>query len=312
MLPLLTPQRAPAVQATPGMPQGMGQPRGRLLIFWGCGERAKPGQPVVVDFASMSAGKVPPAFANAPKLNTAQPPSPTSHRTYGEWPNERTQTMVPADGSLVGEHVVRGNYSPEIRFNLSPDQDFLGPLNPGQMRSAGGAVLLNWTQVASARAYAAMAMGSGGQDTMVVWSSSDSQLMPFALNDYLSGGDITRLVGQKVLMPATQTRCAVPQEAVAAMNNAGMLTMMAYGDEANFAFPPKPSAPAAARAWRPEWTAKVRRKSTHMSMLGMPAMGMSGQDEDQGQQAQRQPQPQKPMTAGEAARRILRNRLPFP
>ena len=42
----------------------MEKPKGRLLIYWGCGERVRPGQPVVIDFESMMAGKMPPAFAN--------------------------------------------------------------------------------------------------------------------------------------------------------------------------------------------------------------------------------------------------------
>src|SRR3954468_18596769 len=105
VLPLLPPQAA-ARPTGPAQPWGqMERPRGRLLFYWGCGEHVRPGQPAVVDFAAMSAGHMPPGFANT-ALKPMTPPSAATFATYGEWPNERGQTRVPAAGSLVGDHVV--------------------------------------------------------------------------------------------------------------------------------------------------------------------------------------------------------------
>ena len=30
------------------------RPKGRLLLYWGCGAKAGPGQPVVIDFAKVA------------------------------------------------------------------------------------------------------------------------------------------------------------------------------------------------------------------------------------------------------------------
>ena len=109
-LPLVSPRQAPAEPATTCFPTNMERPKGRILIYWGCGEHARPGQPVVIDFASISAGKIPPAFANS-AMRMMNPPSPARFATYGEWPNQRSHTSVPAGGSLVGDHVVRGHPS---------------------------------------------------------------------------------------------------------------------------------------------------------------------------------------------------------
>ncbi len=38
------------------------RPKGRMLVYWGCGERAPAGQPVVIDFARLAAGQVPPGL----------------------------------------------------------------------------------------------------------------------------------------------------------------------------------------------------------------------------------------------------------
>src|SRR3990167_1623343 len=63
-LPLLTPKITPVVreERPDQIPEEYQKPRGRMLIFWGCGERARPGQPYVIDFAKMADGKMPPGL----------------------------------------------------------------------------------------------------------------------------------------------------------------------------------------------------------------------------------------------------------
>ena len=46
--------------------------------------------------------------------------------------------------------------------------------------------------------------------------------------------------------------------------------MIAYGDEANFSDPPRPSDPKI--PWKINWTTKVRFKSTASAILGMDAI----------------------------------------
>ena len=40
------------------MPQGYEKPKGRMLIYWGCGEHVGAGQPTVIDFSKLAAGQV--------------------------------------------------------------------------------------------------------------------------------------------------------------------------------------------------------------------------------------------------------------
>ena len=294
-LPLLTPQVAPRTPA-PAQPWGqMERPRGRMLIYWGCGERVRPGQPAVIDFASMAAGKIPPAFANTP-LKPMVPPSAATSATYGEWPNERSQTRVPAAGSLVGEHVVRGNYSPEIRFALGAGQDFLAPVTlTSNSAGASGSIPLVWRPVPGARAWFGSVMGAGQNGDMIVWTSSETAV-PMMAADYIAESDIARLVQSRVLMPATADRCTVPAE-VARAAPQSMMILTAFGGEGNFS-QPRPA--GAARTWRPEWTVKLRTKSTHMGMLGMDMPGM-GNDGDEGAEEQSE----RPRTKKEKLRKGL-------
>jgi hypothetical protein len=288
-LPLVTPRGAAAPQPTGPLPRNMERPKGRMLIYWGCGEHARPGQPVVVDFATLSAGKVPPAFAAA-NIRTMTPPNAGSHATYGEWPNGRSQTRVPAGGSLVGEHVVKGNYSPEIRFALGAGQDFLAPVTlTSNTASPSGSVPLVWRPVPGARAWSASTMGASANGDMVMWSSSESQSLVMGI-DYLASSEIARLIQQKVLLPAAADRCTIPVE-VARAAPQSMLSLLALGGEADFAQPKPAGSPA---SWRPQWNVKLRTKSTYMGLLGMD-MGdmMGGAGDDRNDAPQDQPTSKK-------------------
>jgi hypothetical protein len=269
-LPLVSPKAAPRTPDSTQMWRNMEKPKGRMLIYWGCGERARPGQPVVIDFAAMTAGKMPPAFTT---FRTMTPPSAGTNTTYGEWPNERTKTRVPANGSLVGAHTIKGNYTPDINFTLAPGQDFLAPVTlTSNKAGASGAVPLAWSPVAGAQAWLAGTMGSAQNGDFVMWSSSEVQAMAM-MSDYLAPDEIRRLVGSKVLMPGTATSCTVPVE-VAKAAPQSMMSLTAFGGEANFSHPARPA--RAAASWRPDWTVKLRTKSAYTGLLGMDMADMMG------------------------------------
>ena len=283
-LPLVTPRAQPRVDTReePGPPEGYEKPRGKMLIFWGCGERARPGQPLVFDFAKMASGQMPAGYAqmmNSLQVSAMQPPSPTRNATYGEWPNEKTRTQVPGDGSLIGQHTIRGNYSPQIQFAMSQGQDFLPPVTmTANRRNPTGSFQLGWQPVAGATGYIASTMG-GADETIVLWSSSEVQSLLFALPDYLRPADVQRLLANKALMQPSQTSCTVPKEVIDAAPQS-MYQFVAYGGEANFTYPARPQDPKV--PWNIEWTVKVRYRSATGGILGMenPYGGMGGDDDE--------------------------------
>jgi len=297
-LPLLTPRAQPSqrTEETPSMPREYQKPKGKMLIFWGCGDHARPNQPVVIDFAQMADGKMPAgleALSRGLGVTPMQPPSPTRNATYGEWPNEKTRTTVPGQGSLIGAHTVRGGYTPDINFTLSQNQDFLAPLQlttnaVGPM----GSGQLGWNPVAGAGGYLATAIGGGGdKETVVLWTSSEIQASAFALPDYLSNSDLARLVANKALMTPQTTSCAVPREMVQAAPQA-LVQLAAYGQETNLSYPARPADPRV--PWNIEWTVKVRYKSQTGGLLGMAMPGGMAGDDDQGPRGQRGQQQPKP------------------
>lgn len=264
-LPLVTPKpRAGEVEADPQEPPQMTRrPRGRMLIYWGCGEHAQ--GPIVIDFAKIGAGTPP----NMPFIaaNPGRPPSPGRYATAGEWPNAQSAINIPASGSLVGAHAIRSNYSPEIRFSLGPEQDFLGPLQiTARDPTPAGGVRVSWAAVPFATGYYAWLFGTQNRgETVVVWSSGSSANMMGALTDYLPSSEVRRLIGLGAVMAPDTTSCIVPSEVLKG-STFGMLSMIAYGAETNLEDPPRPRASGA--PWNLRWSVKVRRKSATTALLG--------------------------------------------
>ena len=255
-LPLVTPRREPAARAGRGdRPEGMERPKGRMLVYWGCGENVRAGQPVVIDFTNPGAAS---SALSSRRVAQANGPAFGRSRTYGDWPNPEDAKGVPDSASLRGAHAIKGNYSPEIRFVL--ENDFLDRVT---LAATGNAV--RWNAVGGATGYFATLFGAQGEDEVVFWSSSDVQEMGAGLMDYLPPGDVARLMREKVVMPPQATDCTVPAEVV---KKAGtpFLSFIAYGDEANFAQPPRPKDPKV--PWEPQWAVKVRFKSTASLVLG--------------------------------------------
>ena len=282
-VPLKTPARAP--EGTPGEFQ---RPKGRMLIYWGCGEHAPRGQPVVIDFAKLAAGQVPPGLwsANVPMEHWV---SPASSRTYARWPNEDGKSSLKSDSSLLGAHRIAGNYTPEIAFTLT--KDFMAALRASSANNASGSILLSWNAVPEATGYYAWLIGGkGGQrgemTDIVWWASSSSREFGGGLSDWLSPATVARLVNSRVVMSPQTTTCTIPAEVKRDAPDYQFVMLNAFGPEESFAFPPRPGNPRT--PWTPMWTARIMHKSMTSLMPGMPGMDGASQ-----QQSEPQCQPKK-------------------
>lgn len=241
------------------------RPKGRILLYWGCGAQVRAGQPRVVDFSKSS----PEEYGKFMSGRSA--PDRGARHTPGHavWPNERDKQQVPRDASLIGSHAVSGESVPaSLKFAVAAGNDFLGAI---RMTAAGNpkeAVTAGWNAIDNAGAYFLTAMGSKrGGDTadMVMWSSSVVAEPGWGLMDYLPPSLVTRYLGENVLLPPATTQCVIPS-GIFAETEGAMVRMIAYGPELNLAHPPRPA--RAGAPWNPEWAVRVRTKSTGMTMLG--------------------------------------------
>ena len=266
-LPLLSPEksRERIIETQPERSERQDDPTGRLLVYWGCGERARPGQPVIIDYSKP--GAKPADALPGQMFKELEPPGAERWASFGEWPNRKSNNKIPLSASLVGEHVIRANYAPEIRFTLGASQDFLAPLMPQRTKLAEGGLMLQWPAIANSRAYFAAVSGGNNGDT-ILWSSSENRMMALGIPPYMGSVEITRLLANQTLLGPQQTKCAIPAEVIKATEGSGMLMMNAFGQEADFAFPARPANPAV--PWNIQWTAKALTKATYMGMLADP------------------------------------------
>ncbi|MCA2999259.1 MAG: hypothetical protein ING75_11720 [Rhodocyclaceae bacterium] len=241
------------------------KPKGKMSIYWGCGETIRPGQPRTLDAATARIedfGKFFVARGSTTKGARAEPGHPA-------WPNKQDDRQVTDSASLVGQHSFIGTGLPEsFKVSLGAPQDLMPPLQLSQRRNESG-FDLEWQSIPHARGYFIAVMGgkSDGSDSgeAIFWTSSELPDVGFGLLDYQSNTNIDKWIGEKVVLPPAATRCAVPK-GIFPEGSGGMLRMIAYGSDAYFAFPPRPTDPKI--AWEPEWQTKVRVKSTFFSILG--------------------------------------------
>ena len=267
-LPLLPPKAQPTAPSEPGeLPQEYEQqkPKGRILVYWGCGSEVRAGQPRVIDLARAKPTDFAVAFAGRAVPDQGARVGP-SHALY---PNERNQVQLAQGSSLVGEHQVLGEGVPaSMRFTLGSAQDLMPAIDLRTTGKPQDSMGTNWQPVRNARAYYLHAMSQNGDD-MVMWSSAETPDTGMGLFDYLPNATIDRWLKERVLLPAEATQCAIPRGIFAAgagRESTPMLRMMAYGGESHIVHPPRPAAPRA--PWAPEWAVRVRVKAHTMAMLG--------------------------------------------
>ena len=275
------------------------RPKGRMLIYWGCGEHAPKGQPVIIDFAKLAAGQVPPGLWSSTIVRDWGPTAANS-RSFVRWPAEDGK-YVKAESALPGPHRVVSNFTPEIAFTLT--NDFMQPLRSRTMNVPSGAKNLLWTGIPAATGYLATLFGGqmsdrGEMADMVMWSSSASRQFGGGLADWLTPAQVAGLVRDRTVLPPTASSCMIPAEVIRDAGQFRMGTLTAFGPEENFAYPPRPPA---AKSWNYDWTARIRHRSTTswMDMAGMEAMnGMAGgmgngPDEDDKPQPRNCPPPKR-------------------
>jgi hypothetical protein len=287
-LPLVTPEQMKSQPGGPGEPGSYEKPKGRMLIYWGCGEHAA--APVVIDFAKVAAGQIPPGLQALARMGRAmgrmamREPNAQNSAGFGEWPNTRDSRPVPSAASLVGAHRVEGNYSPAIAFTLGQNQDFMPGLGLHEAGSLpSGAERLDWTPAAQATGYALALFGGGQNDEVIIWTSAKSASITPSF-DYEKPSAVRELIASGAALPPSTSECVLPAEVARAVPQ-GMVMQIGYGPEAYFSDKPK----------APTWTARVRYKTTDMLMRGMGGIGGGSADaDDESDQQQAPPQQQPP------------------
>lgn len=278
-LPLLSPERSTPVRRSEerDLPEQRERPEGnaRMLFFWGCGENAGADQPVILDMKQIMDGKLPPSMQSYTVNMGPTGPQFGRDRSYMVWPNRKDNQAVPSTASLLGDHLVKSNASPDIRFGVQSAHDFMEGLTLSNDKMSSGAVQLRWNSVATAIGYFSTAMGfrqtAEKSTDMVMWNSSAKRMLGGErLMGFLQPSEVARLQRDNVVMPPSQTECVISKQAVeAAGGNMTLLNLNGFGPELNVVYPPRPQDPKI--DWNQEYVVKLRLRSYTSSIAGMPS-----------------------------------------
>lgn len=249
-----------------GDPAEMERPKGRISFYWGCSDTVRPGQPRVLEFSKAGAQE----WGNFMQGRAVRDRGAQARTGNAVWPNPKDQRRLGRDASIAGEHAVNGDGVPEgLKFSITQANDLMPAIALEQSGSQADVLRLAWPSVNNARAYFMNAMSgseaAGGANEMVFWSSAEVPDFGMGLMDYASSANIDQWLREKVLLPASTSKCAIPKGIFAKAEGA-MLRMIAYGPELNLAYPPRPADVKV--AWEPEWAVRVRTKSAAFMPLG--------------------------------------------
>lgn len=256
----------------PYVDQPREKPKGRILLYWGCGATIRAGQPRVLDMASLKPDDAAKVFI----ARSATQRGVHSAQGRPHWPHQTAGQALAQNASLAGEHSFSASSVPAgFAFSIGPSHDVM-PALALNSSDQGGATALDWNSLPTARGYFAGAIASKSEAEMIIWSSSELPDTGFGLFDYQTNPAVDGWVKERVLLAPGTTRCNVPKGVLPA--EGAMLRLIAYGPELNLVHPPRPADTRA--AWEPLWAVKLRLKSMATSVAGMPSMGEAMRGEE--------------------------------
>jgi hypothetical protein len=289
----------------------------RITEYWGCGAAVRAGQPKTATFSLKGGGKT--IDPNNPmgsmqgvdfqmtgsvsKGILAQDRDIDLKPGWVYWPNRKHGKQVPSGARLAGQHRITGDGIPaSMQFQVEQDADFMPKLALRTQGELTDAIGLDWPAVARSRGYhiTGVHMQVLGENSyaMTIWSSAEVPGAGMDLHTNLTGAQLDRWLKQKVLLPASATNCTIPKGIFAGTSRGqggqdaampGMLSMTAYGPESWITYPPRPADPK--QPWNPEWSVRLRARSSATAILGLDfgGMQMDGADERSPQQQQQKP-----------------------
>jgi hypothetical protein len=222
----------------------------KLLLYWGCGDRVRAGQPRYLDMTTANSNNT-----AGLKGRAVVEPSPNPDSSIAIWPNSASRAVVPKEASLVGKHALIGDNIPaNMQFELKAKQDFMPALAINVNGIKGSATTLNWSRIDTAQGYFLMVTAKNNRE-VIVWTSSEQPEPGWGLMDYANNTNLAQWKRDKIVLAPNQTSCSIPA-GIFSQTGGAMLNGIAYGEETNISNRNSSSSAS--------WNARIRVKSTTM------------------------------------------------
>jgi hypothetical protein len=211
-----------------------------IKFYWGSSPTVQAGQPKVIKLADLA----PEQMMEMSKRQRESTPMQRGgaggsffykpNWTTGHWPGSTGGSEITENASLTGSYKLTTNYTGSVAIDVPAGVDFLAPIDMtspdlSQKVPMDQAMNFQWSAIPNALGSNASIIGMVGQNTMIIWSSSESfnnNLM--ADTNYLQMDEVRQRVADHLFMGPSTTSVTVPAGIFGDADFASM-TMIAYG-----------------------------------------------------------------------------------
>lgn len=261
------PEKTNGQEGSPGS-SGEKPPDFTIKYYWGSSATVRTGQPKVINFKTMDAEARRLMEKESRSANARSAYYYKSDWTTGYWPTRKQPGKIAEDASLPGKYSLTTSYTGSVEIECPANVDFLAPIeivapNLEESPDLSAALRLEWKPIPNLLGSQAIMMGMQGQDTIIMWSSSEvwrDNLMSVDWG-YLQMAEVKQYVKDKIMMPAEQTGVTIPAGIFSDCDFTSM-TMTGYG-------------PGAARM-DSQPLPRIQTKTTLSLQLGGKAVGEMG------------------------------------
>lgn len=202
---------------TPGAP---GQMPGEFTVkrYWGSSETVKAGQPQVTTFSWATLTPEQKATMRRMQERSRQRASYfyKPNWTTGYWPTQGQPGAIAKDAALPGDYALTTSYAGNVTLTAPDTVNFLAPIELDSPKldkapSLTEALRFHWQPIPGALGLDAQIMGMVGNNTLILWSSSEVPTMAFdAGGDYLQMAEVRARVESTEFMAGTRQDVTAP------------------------------------------------------------------------------------------------------
>jgi hypothetical protein len=207
-----------------------------IKVYWGSSETVKEGQPKVFKLSDLA----PEQLAEMSKRSSQMNPNASESYFYkpnwttAYWPPARQQSSIDDDASLVGSYSLDSSYTGKVAMDVPAGIDFLAAIDVtspdlSQKVDMDKSISFGWSPIAGALGELASIFAMEGQNTMILWSSSENYTANvLGDNSYLQMSEVRQRVEDHSFLGPDTSRVSIPA-GIFKDADVVMLNMVAYG-----------------------------------------------------------------------------------
>lgn len=187
-----------------------------IKLYWGSSATVKAGQPQIIRWADMPQDQKDAMREQARKASrNANSYFYKPNWTTGYWPTKRQKGAIANDASLMGSYVLNTNYTGGITLDVPKEVEFLAPIELtapklDQQPALDKALGFAWTPVPNVLGSYASVIGMIGQNTLIMWVSSETRVDMAEDWDYMQMATVRDYVKQNTFMAPDRKDVTAP------------------------------------------------------------------------------------------------------